>query len=371
MSDQQGTHFDSENTAPKQRPSNNTTVSPWDGPTNQTPYADQPPPDVYIDPTPTYGSSAIAGLHRHDVTKVRSPIEPGQGRPIPRSNDRVNQSGPRIDPLLPGTVLPGTVLPENELAEDERDDTVYGGHRGGGNALPRAAWTDESPAPFVVIPPPPPASVPKRSPLLAILLGLALVAAAAFAFLWHKATTDKDAVAKQVASSQTQLVDASAMAAAELAAANKAAADAAANSAQVLAAARAQATADSQAAAAKAQADQAAAVAKAAGDAQAAAAAAVAKAGTDAQATQAALQAKLDASNTALTAAQAKVTACTAVNDAVTAMIPALNQLVLLRNAESSGDQATAQSLLAAFNLDAFNAQVATLNAAQAACRGT
>lgn len=367
MSDQQGTHFDSENTAPKQRSSNNTTVSPWDGPTNQTPYADQPPPDVYIDPTPTYGSSAIAGLHRHDVTKVPSPIEPGQGRPIPRNNDRVNQSGSRIDPLLPGTVL------EDMLVENERDDTVYGGHRGGGNATPehRAAWTDESPAPFVVIPPPPPASAPKRSPLLAILLGLALVAAAAFAFLWHKATIDKDAVAKQVASSQTQLVDASAKAAANLAAANKAAADAAANSAQVLAAARAQATADAQAAAAKAQADQAAAVAKAAGDAQAAAAAVVAKAGTDAQATQAASQAKLDASNTALTAAQAKVTACTAVNDAVTAMIPALNQLVLLRNAESSGDQATAQSLLTAFNLDAFNAQVATLNTAQAACRGT
>ncbi len=356
MSDQQGTHFDSEHTAPKQRSSNNTTISPWDGPTNQTPYADQPLPDVYIDPTPTYGSSAIAGLHRHEVATVRSPI----------------------DPLLPGTVLPGTVLAENMFAGNmrddnehaERDDTVDGGHRGGGNALRRAAWTDESPAPFVVIPPPPPASVPKRSPLLAILLGLALVAAAAFAFLWHKATTDKDAVAKQVASSQTQLVDASAKAAAELAAANKAAADAAANSAQVLAAARAQATADAQAAAAKAQADQAAAVAKAAGDAQAAAAAAVAKAGTDAQATQAALQAKLDASNTALTAAQAKVTACTAVNDAVTAMIPALNQLVLLRNAESSGDQPTAQSLLAAFNLDAFNAQVATLNTAQAACRG-
>jgi hypothetical protein len=226
----------------------------------------------------------------------------------------------------------------------------------------------ERSGPVAVIPPPPPMIVPattmappKRSPLLAILLGLALVAAAAFAFLWHKASNDTDTAKQQTVNVQAQLSDATTKAAADLAAAKKAA-DAAAVAAaaadkQTLDAASARAAAAAAAAAAKAQTDQAAAVAAATANADA-----TGKAKADD------LQAQLGAANAAMAATQATLTSCKAASAAMAALTPGINDLVALRDADIAGDIATSQAILARFDNANFNTQVAALNAAQAAC---
>ena len=217
----------------------------------------------------------------------------------------------------------------------------------------------------------------KSSPLFPILLGLAVIAAAVLAILWHSATSDADTAKKTASDAQAQIATVTKKAATDVATAKKAtdsikAEDQAAIDAANAAAAKAKA--DGDAAVAKAQADAAAAVAKA----QADSAAAIAQAKTDAGSASGDLQKKLDAANAALAAEQAKGAAnitslqiCQAFAKTANDLVPDLNNFVALAAGINNNNTAAAQAALNAINASGFDSNKNTFNDALNQCLAT